>query len=90
MKRFQANILFLVLMFITLTANSGLSEELTAVTPDWLKARIDHPEAMIIDVRQPKHWLASDAKVPGAVHIDPNEFDLWMGGLPKDKQLVLY
>lgn len=90
MKRFQANILFLVLIFITLTANSTLSEELTAVTPDWLKARLDHKEIMVIDVRQPKHWQASDVKIPGAVHIDPNEFDLWIGGLPKDKQLVLY
>jgi len=55
-----------------------------------LKSWLGNPGVMIIDVRQPNDWQASDKKIQGAVREDPQAVDAWAANLPKDKKIVLY
>ena len=60
------------------------------ITIDQLFEKLDHPQMLILDVRTPKSWQASDNKIKGAVRKNPDTFDSWSNSLPKDKTLVLY
>jgi Rhodanese-like domain len=60
------------------------------MTKDELKARLDNPDLLIIDVRYGKDWTDSDLKIKGAVREDPEAFDSWANKYPKDKILVFY
>jgi len=55
-----------------------------------LKAMLDDPQLLIIDVRTPKDWNSSDKKIKAAVRQDPNKVAEWGKALPKDKKIVLY
>jgi len=60
------------------------------MTKDELKARLNNPDLLIIDVRYGKDWTDSDLKIKGAVREDPEAFDSWANKYPKDKTLVFY
>jgi len=60
------------------------------MTKDELKARLDNPDLVIIDVRYGKDWTDSDLKIRGAIREDPEAFDSWANKYPKDKTLVFY
>jgi hypothetical protein len=51
---------------------------------------LDHPQLLILDVRTPGSWQASDIKIKGAVRKNPDTFESWANDLPKNKFLVLY
>ncbi len=55
-----------------------------------LKGWLSNPQVVILDVRQPSDWQASDKKIKGAVRQDPNAVKTWAAALPKDKKIVLY
>jgi predicted sulfurtransferase len=68
-----------------------LRAEAPRITKEELKALLDDPNTIIIDVRQEGDWQQSDRKIKGAVHEDPmNEEESWAGKYPKDKNIVLY
>ena len=60
------------------------------ITIDQLFEKLDHPQMLILDVRTPKSWQASDNKIKSAVRKNPDTFDSWANDLPKNKFLVLY
>jgi len=65
--------------------------EARRITSEELKALLDDPNTIIIDVRQEGDWKQSDRKIKGAVHEDPmKEEESWAGKYPKDKNIVLY
>lgn len=55
-----------------------------------LKAMVDDPNIIILDVRRGKDWSSSEFKIKGAVYADPNDYSNWVGVYPKDKKIVLY
>ena len=55
-----------------------------------LKAMMDSPDLVIIDVRYGNGWTDSDSKIKGAVREDPKLFESWANKYPKDKTIVLY
>ena len=61
------------------------------ISKEKLRALLDNPETIIIDVRIAKSWKKSDRKIRGAVHEDPfKRENSWAGKYPKDKNIVLY
>jgi hypothetical protein len=65
--------------------------EVRRITKEELKALLDDPNTIIIDVRQEGDWQQSDRKIKGAVHEDPiKEEESWTRKYPKDKNIVLY
>ena len=61
------------------------------ITAEELKAKLDDPDVIILDVRRAGHWKASDRKIAGAVREDPlDDVEGWGGNYAHDKTLVLY
>ncbi len=59
-------------------------------TKEELKAMMDSPDLVIIDVRMEKEWKKSPLKIKGAVWEDSEEFEKWASKYPKDKTIVFY
>lgn len=66
------------------------SADVPRMTKEELKAVLDSPDLVIIDVRQKMDWTESDLKIEKAVREDPGAVDSWANKYPKDKTLVLY
>jgi hypothetical protein len=64
--------------------------EVDKITINQVVVKLDDPQMLILDVRTPKSWQASDNKIKGAVRKNPETFDSWAKDLPKNKDLVLY
>ena len=79
-------ILFLVGGCTTLAKSTDASR----MTKEELKAKLDNPDLVTIDVRLGKDWTGSDLKIKGAVREDPEAIDSWVNKYPKDKTLVFY
>ena len=82
----------IILPLLILLAGPLLSaaENVSIVTKEELKAQLDGPDIMILDVRTGKDWKSSEFKIKGAIRANPGEFDKWAGTYPKDQKLILY
>ena len=61
------------------------------ITKDDLKAELNSPNFVLLDVRYGKDWSGSDAKIPGAIRPDVSKpTQEWAKNLPKNKEIVLY
>jgi rhodanese-related sulfurtransferase len=84
-------IVFLLPILVTMAcATWTLSESVSMITKDQLKAMLDNPDLTIIDVRYSKHWTGSDMQIKGAVREDPNDVKSWADKYGKDQFIVLY
>lgn len=65
--------------------------EVTRITPDEVKARMDRGEKFVfVDSRNDKAWAESDVKLPGAVRLPLNEAERRAGELPRDRAIITY
>jgi len=88
---FLAGFLFLTVSVIAPQARALLGpDDVPRMSIDELKAQLNNPDYIIIDVRKPEHWEKSDAKIKGAIREDPRTVDSWLTKYPKDKTLVFY
>jgi len=85
-------LIFLVVAVLLspLSACLAQKEEAPRIDKDALKGMLGDAKLVLIDVRTPKDWAASDNKIKGAVRQDSNKVAQWGKALPKDKQIVLY
>ncbi len=60
------------------------------ITINQVLESLDHPQLLILDVRNSGNWQASNDKIKGAVRKNPANFDYWANDLPKNNFLVLY
>lgn len=60
------------------------------ITIKRVKAIMDNPGVVIIDVRRPEDWELSSSKIAGAHREDPRSVRRWMSKYGKDKTLVFY
>jgi hypothetical protein len=66
------------------------SADAPRMTKDELKAMLNNPDLVILDVRAQRDWAEDDSKIKGAVREDPETVKSWASKYPKDKTLVLY
>ena len=93
MKRYYATMLVLLVTLAILAARPGTGlagSDVPRMTIDELKARLDDPDLIILDVRQDNDWAASDSKIRYAIYADPNAYDEWGAAYPKHQPIVLY
>ena len=83
-------LIVLSLLIIWAGASLSAAESVSKITKEELKAKLDSPDIVIVDVRTGKDWKSSEFKIKGAVRANPSEFDSWSGDYPKDKTLILY
>jgi predicted sulfurtransferase len=77
-------------MVVTFAITAMAQEDVPRMTKEELKAMLDSPDLVVVDVRMGKDWKASELKIKGAVREDTAEFESWAEKYPKDKTLVLY
>jgi rhodanese-related sulfurtransferase len=65
--------------------------EPTKITVDDAKGRLDRDEPLVfVDARSPKAWDESDAKLPGAIRLPPDQVEQHLHELPHDQPIVIY
>ena len=61
------------------------------ITPEEVKRRMEAGEPLaFVDVRNPKAWDSSDAKLPGAVRVPPAEAEQYLGSIPRGRPVITY
>jgi rhodanese-related sulfurtransferase len=80
------SILVMMMVFATWT----MSKDVPRMTKEELKAMLDNPDIIIIDVRYGKDWTGSDMRIKGAVREDPNDVKSWVDKYAKDRLIILY
>ena len=90
MKRRLLILVAVIWVGIGMLTTLAISKDVPMVTKDELKAMLDNPDSVIIDVRYDKHWTGSDVKIKGAVRQDYNDVKSWADKYPKNKLIVVY
>jgi predicted sulfurtransferase len=72
------------------SADGVMAAEAPRMDQDELKAHLDNPKVVVIDVRAYTDWLLSGDKISGAVRENYRDFEGWYAKYPKDKTIVLY
>lgn len=88
-KRFLMAIA-LIFFIVGMITTSAISADAPRITKENLKAIMDSPDLILIDVRASDDWKGSDLKITGAIREDPQTLESWAKKYPKDKTLVLY
>lgn len=66
-------------------------EQVPRLTKEQVKGMLGKPDVVIVDIRYIKQYEQSDRKIPGAVFVQPENFDEFVKKYPqKDKTYVLY
>jgi predicted sulfurtransferase len=82
----------LILVALTgYTAPPSSVEQVPRLTKEAVKEMLGKPDVVIVDIRYIKQYEQSDKKLPGAVFVQPEDFDEFVKNHPqKDKTFVLY
>ena len=83
-------VLALGLAIVSMLAPFAATDEVPRMTKEQLKALLDDPDVVILDVRTSRDWKGSKEKIKGAVRSNPKRFESWAHKYPKEKTLVLY
>jgi len=73
-----------------LLQTSVVQSAVAKMTKEELRAKLDSPDVVIVDMRLGKDWKASEEKIKGAVRVDPEAIESFAAKYPKDTTLVLY
>lgn len=60
------------------------------IAPNDLKSLVEQQTVTLLDVRRKADYEDSDAKLPDARWLDPEQLLEWSRSLPKDQDVVLY
>jgi hypothetical protein len=90
MKKRLLTAALLIFLMVGMLATFVEAAGVPRMTKDELKAMLDNPDLVILDVRAKKDWTDSDSKIKGAVREDPESVKSWSGKYTKDKTFVLY
>ena len=83
-------LLFALTLLLTSAGISQAGTDVPLMTTDELKAMLDDPDLLILDVRRGKDWKSSEFKIKGATYAKPDAYDTWANTYPKTKKIVLY
>jgi rhodanese-related sulfurtransferase len=83
-------ILIGIMTLALLSSFCSARDEVRRVDKDTLKGWLGQPDVVVIDVRAPKDWAASDKKIAGAVRREPGDVANWGKMLPPGKKIVTY
>jgi hypothetical protein len=81
---------------VTLVSMSGYTappssvEQVPRLTKEAVKDMLGKPDVVIVDIRFIKQYEQSDSRLPGAVFVQPENFDEFAKNYPKQRTYVLY
>jgi len=82
---FMAGIIFFCAVCPVLGA-----DDVPRMDKDELKAILDNPDVVILDVRTSSDWNRSENKIKGAHRLDQGNWESLETSYPKEKTLVVY
>jgi predicted sulfurtransferase len=82
--------LAVALVFTAGFVGAAAAKDVPRMTKEELKAQIDDPNVVIIDVRIGADWKASDVKIKGAIRLKSQNVSEWAPKFDKNKTIVLY
>lgn len=83
--------LLTLFLFVSLMAPVSLwASSIPTVTKDELKAMLDSPDLVLLDVRLGRDWSSSQFKIKGADRLAKNDIDAALNSYDKQKTVVLY
>jgi predicted transcriptional regulator len=88
-KIFKIILILSILLFL-IVPQVVYAEEVPRMTKEELKAMIDNPDLVIIDVRSGRDWKSSESKIKNAVREEPREAESWADKYDRSKTYVLY
>jgi len=71
-------------------AASAFAGDVKVMDKDELKAMLDSPDLVVLDVRTGKDWSSSEFKIKGAVRLDNSNVSSVVNKYSKDQTIVLY
>jgi rhodanese-related sulfurtransferase len=80
----------LIFFLLYLGTGIAMANEVPRISKEELKAMLDNPDLIILDVRTGASWEKSKVKIQGAIREDPNDTKSWAEKYSQDKTLVLY
>ena len=80
----------LIFFVVGILATFAKSADVPRMKKDELKAMLDNPDLVILDVRAQSDWKGDDSKIKGAIREDPESVKSWAEKYSKDKTFVLY
>jgi len=83
-------IALIVIMLLLSGATSVWAGSVKTMDKDELKAMLDSPDLVILDVRRGKDWSSSEFKITGAQRLEKDGITSAVSTLSKDKTIVLY
>ena len=87
---FAGLLVMLALLWTAPVSAAAADDDAPRITKEELKAKLNEPEIIVIDVRFGPNWKKSGQKIAKAVREDPNEISSWVGKYRKDQMLVFY
>jgi len=79
----------LLVLFVFLHMTGTASAMVPTISIDELRQLLGNPEVVILDVRHPRDWQASNKKIPGAIRIVDGDFAP-IKAADRGKRFVLY
>jgi hypothetical protein len=96
LKSFLLFLVFAILASVVPFASSVSAEESLSisnapkVTKEQIKDLVGTRGFFLLDVRPNEQWNATQVKLPGAVHEDPEDVKDWVYKYQKDAKIVTY
>jgi len=91
MRPWDLKSLFLTCLIVIFSASfAGGDGGFSLISKDQLKQELTKPDVVVIDVRVPSDWDASQLKIQGAKRESPAQVSEWMPKYSKDETIVLY
>jgi predicted sulfurtransferase len=82
-----------LLLLVALAGYSAMPttvEQVPRLTKEAVKGMLGKPDVVIVDIRYIKQYEQSDSRLPGAVFVQPENFDEFAKNYPKQRTYVLY
>jgi len=81
--------LFLAVLLGCAATEPTSTTDVPKITKDELRARLNDPQVVILDVRLQEQWDESDRKITGSSHENPDKVQDWIGNYAQNKTYVL-
>ena len=75
---------------LIITSYAVPATEIPRISKEEARERMDNPDVVFLDVRSGSDWRASDIKISGAVHEDPDDLKEWISDYDMKKTYILY
>ena len=83
-------VLIFIAGFTAMLTTVSEADEMPRISQEEALEKLDDPEVIFFDVRLGTDWRASDFKIEGAEHENPENVEEWADNYDKDMTYIVY